>query len=339
MQTAIKTVVEGQHLAAAEMASVMRTIMSGQATPAQIGGFLVGLRVKGETVEEIAAAARVMRDLAVKVQVSGEHIVDVVGTGGDGAATFNVSTASAMVAAAAGAQVAKHGNRAASSRSGSADLLEAAGVRLELTPEQVALCVKEIGLGFMFAPQHHSAMKYAIGPRREMAVRTIFNVLGPLTNPAEAPNQLVGVFAADLVEPLARVLQRLGSRHAMVVHADDGLDEISITAPTQVAELRDGAVRSYRIAPEEFGFERCRLADIQVANVEQSLATVRAVLANRPGPARAMVALNAGAAIYVAGLADSHRAGVAKALELIADGSAARVLERLVAFTQKLAEG
>ena len=337
MQTAIRSVIAGQNLNADEMTNVMRTIMSGQATPAQIGGFLVGLSIKGETVEEIAAAADVMRELASKVEVNGDHIVDVVGTGGDGIATFNISTASAMVAAAAGARVAKHGNRAASSKSGAADLLEAAGVRLDITPTQVADCVAEVGVGFMFAPQHHSAMKYAIGPRREMAVRTIFNVLGPLTNPAGAPNQLVGVFSADLVESLAKVLQRLGSHHAMIVHSEDGLDEISISAPTFVAELKDGAVNTYTIAPEDFALSRQPLSKIQVDSVEQSLNMVRDVLSDQSGPARDIVALNAGAAIYVAGLADSHRAGVEKALALIADGSAAQVLARLARLTQQMA--
>ena len=334
IQTAIRTVIEGDNLSANEMVHVMSTIMNGQATPAQIGGFLVGLRVKGETVEEIAAAAQVMRELASKVQVDGDHIVDIVGTGGDGSTTFNISTASAMVVAAAGAQVAKHGNRAASSKSGSADLLEAAGVRLDISPEQVAACVKEIGVGFMFAPQHHSAMKYAIGPRREMAVRTIFNVLGPLTNPAEAPNQLVGVFAADLVEPLAHVLNRLGSHHAMIVNSEDGLDEISIAAPTHVAELKNGQVNTFTIEPEQFGLQRQSLDTLRVDSVEQSLNLIQQLLANQPGPARDIVALNAGAAIYVAGLTDDHRAGVDKALAVLADGSAANVLERLAAFTQ-----
>jgi anthranilate phosphoribosyltransferase len=243
-----------------------------------------------------------------------------------------------MVTAAAGAQVAKHGNRAASSKSGSADLLEAAGVRLDLTPEQVSACVAEVGVGFMFAPQHHSAMKYAIGPRREMAVRTIFNVLGPLTNPAGAPNQLVGVFSADLVEPLAKVLQRLGSHHAMVVNSEDGLDEISISAPTRVAELTQGEVRMYTITPEDFGLQRQPLAKIQVDSVEQSLAMVRDVLADQPGPARDIVALNAGAAIYVAGLVSNHQAGVDKAFTLLADGSAAKVLAQLAQLTQQMAK-
>ena len=338
MQTAIKTVIDGRDLSGADMTRIMNTIMSGQATPAQIGGFLVGLSIKGETVEEITAAAQVMRALANKVAVSGDHVVDVVGTGGDGAATFNVSTASAMVTAAAGAQVAKHGNRAASSKSGAADLLEAAGVRLDLSAEQVAACVREVGVGFMFAPQHHSAMKYAIGPRREMAVRTIFNVLGPLTNPAEAPNQLVGVFSAELVEPLAEVLGRLGSRHALVVNAEDGLDEISISAPTRVAELRGGEVHCYTVTPEQFGMARSPLDAIRVDSVEQSLTLVRQVLANQPGPALDIVALNAGAAIYAAGLSASHAEGVERARQLIAAGAAAEVLERLAAFSQRAVE-
>lgn len=338
MPGAIRAVTENRDLDTGQMQAVMRIIMTGEATPAQIGGFLIGLRMKGETVEEIAAAAQVMRELATPVTVSGEHIVDIVGTGGDGVGTFNISTASTLIAAAAGAQVAKHGNRAASSKSGSADLLEAAGVRLDLKPEQVEACIREVGVGFMFAPMHHSAMRHAIGPRREMAVRTIFNVLGPLTNPAEAPNQVVGVFSADLVEPLARVLQRLGSHHAMVVHSEEGLDEISASSPTRVAELRDGVIHDYTIAPEDFGMARCRLAELQVDSAEASLALIRSVLANRHGPARDVVALNAGAAIYVAGLVHSHQAGVERALALLADGSAAQVLERLVRFTREVGE-
>ena len=238
MQSAIRAAGEGRHLNGDEMTAVMRTIMTGEATPAQIGGFLVGLRMKGETVEEIAAAAGVMRELATQVDVSADHLVDTCGTGGDGASTFNVSTTSAFVVAGAGGHVAKHGNRSVSSQSGSADVLEAAGVNLNLTPERVATCIKETGVGFMFAPSHHSAMKHAIGPRREMGVRTIFNVLGPLTNPAGAPNQVIGVFSADLVTPLANVLKKLGSRHVMVVHADDGLDEISIASPYQGGRAR-----------------------------------------------------------------------------------------------------
>lgn len=334
LQAAIRAVTERRNLSADEMGQVMRSIMSGEATPAQIGGFLIGLRMKGETVEEVAAAAEVMRELATPVVVASEHLVDIVGTGGDASGTFNISTASAFVVAAAGARVAKHGNRSVSSKSGSADLLEAAGVNLEITPEQVARCVDEVGVGFMFAPRHHSAMKHAIGPRREMGVRTIFNVLGPLTNPAGAPNQLLGVFSRGWVRPLAEVLARLGSRHVMVVHAKDGLDEISIGAPTEVAELRDGEIGEYLITPEEFGFASADLAAIRVDSAAASLQLVRAVLANQPGPARDIVALNAGAAIYVAGVAESLEQGVERAQAVIADGSAAARLDRLVALTR-----
>ena len=238
MQSAIRSVLDKQDLSRDDMTAVMRLIMTGEATSAQIGGFLVGLRMKGETVDEITAAASVMRELASGVKVDGDHVVDIVGTGGDGINTFNISTASTFVVAAAGGTVAKHGNRSVSSKSGSADLLEAAGVNLDLSPEQVGQCIKEVGVGFMFAPKHHSAMKHAIGPRKEMAVRTIFNVLGPLTNPAGAPNQLLGVFSDELVEPLAEVLNALGSNHVLVVHSADGMDEISIADETHVAELK-----------------------------------------------------------------------------------------------------
>ncbi len=336
MQGAIRAVTEGRHLSGAEMTEVMRAIMTGQATPAQIGGFLIGLRMKGETVEEIAAAATVMRELAVAVRANSRHLVDTCGTGGDGARTFNISTAAALVAAAAGARVAKHGNRFVSGCCGSADVLEAAGVRLDLTADQVAACIDEVGVGFLFAPRHHGAMKHAIGPRREMGVRTIFNLLGPLTNPAAAPNQLLGVFADAWVEPLARVLQSLGSRHVLVVHAADGLDEISICARTQVAELKDGEIRTYTVAPEDFGFPRNPRDTLRVDSIPQSLEVIRGVLDNRPGPARDIVALNAGAAIYTAGLADDLKAGVDKAMQAIADGAAAQVLERLARFSQSV---
>lgn len=278
MPSAIRAVTERRDLSRDEMQSVMNTIMTGEATPAQIGGFLIGLRMKGETIEEITAAASVMRELATKVEVSGEHIVDIVGTGGDGSSTFNISTASCFVVAAAGGTVAKHGNRSVSSKSGSADLLEAAGVNLDLGPEQVAKCVNEVGVGFMFAPKHHGAMKHAIGPRKEMGVRTIFNVLGPLTNPAGAPNQLLGVFSKELVEPLAKVLTNLGSNHVLVVHSEDGMDEISIGAPTFVAELKDGEVTTYTIKPEDFGLATAELASLKVEDAAQSLAVVKSVL-------------------------------------------------------------
>ena len=333
MQSAIKAVTENKDLSTEEMTSVMRLIMTGEATPAQVGGFLIGLRMKGETVEEVAAAASVMRELSTRVDVDKERLVDTCGTGGDASGSFNISTASAFVVAAAGARVAKHGNRSVSSKSGSADVLEAAGVNLELSPEQVATCVNTIGVGFMFAPMHHSAMKHAIGPRREMAVRTIFNVLGPLTNPAGAPNQVLGVFSKDWVEPLARVLKQLGSEHVLVVHADDGLDEISIGAATHIAELKDGEITSYTVQPEDFGMQRADLSALRAEDAEHSLRIIRSVLANEAGPARDIVCLNAGAAIYAAGLADSLAAGVGRAQEVIASGEAAAKLDQLIQAT------
>ena len=336
MQAAIKKVIEQQNLSAEEMNDVMRLIMTGEATPAQIGGFLVGLRMKGETVDEIAAAAKVMRELDSGVKVSGEHVVDIVGTGGDGSNTFNISTACIFVVAAAGGTVAKHGNRSVSSKSGSADLLEVAGVKLELNAEQVGKCIENVGVGFMFAPMHHSAMKHAIGPRKEMAVRTIFNVLGPLTNPAGAPNQLLGVFADELVEPIAEVLNKLGSHHVMVVHSKDGMDEISIGDETKVAELKDGKVTSYTITPEQFGLQRSAISELLVSSAEESLAMIKKVFANEPGAARDIVVFNAGAAIYVAGLADSLQAGIERATEVIASGAAQQKLEALVEFSNKV---
>jgi anthranilate phosphoribosyltransferase len=335
MPSAIRAVAEHRDLSAAEMVAVMRTIMTGGATPAQIGGFLVGLRMKGETVAEIAAAAQVMRELVSRVEVSGPHLVDTCGTGGDARGTFNVSTCSAFVAAAAGARVAKHGNRSVSSRSGSADVLEAAGVNINLTPEQVARCVERIGVGFMFAPLHHGAMKHAIGPRREMGVRTIFNLLGPLTNPAGAPNQVIGVFSAQWLEPLAQVSARLGSRHVLVVHGEDVIDEISIGAPTQVAELKDGTVRRHSLTPEQFGMQRTEIAALVVRDAQESLALLRAVLADTPGPARDIVLLNAGAAIYAAGLAASLELGVEKARAVISSGVAHQKLEALVGVSNE----
>lgn len=335
MQQAIQKVLSRHDLDGQEMTDVMRTIMTGGATPAQIGGFLIGLRMKGETVTEIAAAASVMRELASGVAIGGlQHTVDIVGTGGDASGTFNVSTASMFVAAAAGCHVAKHGNRSVSSKSGSADVLEAAGVRLDLTPQQVERCVRELGVGFMFAPGHHSAMKHAIGPRREMGVRTIFNVLGPLTNPAGVPNQLLGVFSDALLEPLAQVLQRLGSRHVLVVHSRDGLDEISCGSATDVAEVKEGAVRVYSIRPEDFGIQRTPIDALKVDNAQQSLDVIRRVLEDQPGPARDIVLLNAGAAIYTAGLTDSMQAGVQMAEKAISSGEARNRLDRLVVLTQ-----
>lgn len=340
LKEAINRCLERRDLTGDEMTSVMRTIMTGGATPAQIAGFLIALRMKGEAVPEIAAAAGVMRELANGVDIGGlDHVVDIVGTGGDASGTFNVSTTSMFVAAAAGCHVAKHGNRSVSSRSGAADVLEAAGVRLDLTSEQVARCVREIGVGFMFAPGHHSAMKHAIGPRKELGVRTIFNVLGPLTNPAGAPNQVLGVFSEDLLEPLALVLRRLGSRHVLVVHARDGLDEISIGDITDVAELKDGVIHRYAIHPEDLGIGRADLDSIRVGDPAESLVMLRGVLANQPSPARDIVQLNAGAAIYAAGCAQTLAGGLAKADAAIASGEAQRRLERLIAFTTSFDRG
>ncbi len=333
IQAAIKAVIAGRDLSGDEMSSVMLQIMTGECTASQIGGFLVGLRIKGESVDEISAAAKVMRELSTRVEVSGDHLVDTCGTGGDSSASFNISTASAIVAAAAGAQVAKHGNRSMTSNSGSADVLEVAGVKLDISPRQVAQCIEQVGVGFMFAPAHHGAMKHAIGPRKEMAVRTIFNLLGPLTNPAGAPNQIIGVFDGELVEPLAQVLNQLGSRHVMVVHAEDGMDEISISAPTRVAELKNGAVTSYTVSPADFDMEQAPLDQLRVESAEQSLATIRSVLSDNPGPARDIVCLNAGAAIYVSGVAESLEAGVESARTAISSGKAAEVLQNLVART------
>jgi len=328
--TAIAAIIDRRDLSADEMEMVMRSIMTGQTTAAQIGGFLVGLRMKGETVDEIAAAARVMRELATAVDVFGPHLVDTCGTGGDGASTFNISTASAIVTAAAGGRVAKHGNRSVSSSSGSADVLEVAGVKLDLDPTQVAACIEQVGVGFLFAPQHHSAMKYAVGPRKEMRVRTLFNLLGPLTNPAGAPNQVLGVFSPDWVEPLAQVLKRLGSQHVLVVHAEDGLDEISIAAATRVAELRDGEIATYTVAPEEFGMQRAGLDGLAVADAAQSLVMINEVFDNQPGPARDIVCLNAGAAIYAADLTATLRQGVDLAGEVIASGKAKQTFAALI---------
>lgn len=334
IQTALRTISTGRNLTSEEMTSVMNLIMTGQATPAQIGGLLIGLRMKGETVEEIAAAAKVMRKLATKVTVTGAHLVDTCGTGGDGANTFNISTASAFVVAAAGGKVAKHGNRSVSSQCGSADILEAAGIKLELTPTQVTHCIEELGVGFLFAPRHHGAMKYTIAPRREMGIRTLFNLLGPLTNPADLPNQVVGVFSGEWLEPLAWVLHRLGSQHVLIVHAEDGLDEISIGAATRIAELKQGTVTSYRVTPEQFGFERVAIDRLVVNSAQESLDVLRSVLANQPGPARDIVALNAGAAIYAADLTPTLEEGVNRALQVLSEGKAQEKLTALIAFTQ-----
>jgi anthranilate phosphoribosyltransferase len=333
IQQAIKYLTEGRDLSREDMQSVMQAIMQGEITPAQIGGFLVGLRIKGETVDEITAAAEVMRGLATKVDVANDHLVDTCGTGGDGINTFNVSTTSAFVVAAAGARVAKHGNRSVSSKCGSADVLEAAGVKLDLSPQQVADCIDKVGIGFMFAPSHHSAMRHAIGPRRDLGIRTIFNVLGPLTNPAGAPNQVLGVFSEVWLEPLAQVLRQLGSRHVLVIHSRDGMDEISIAAPTAIVELQGDDIHSYEISPEQFDMERSNSAALAVDSIEKSLQMMHDVLNNQPGPARDIVCLNSGAAIYAADITASLGEGIQKADSVIASGEARKKLDKFVAYT------
>lgn len=342
IQQALAHVAEHNNLSQNDMEAVMRQIMSGDATDAQIGALLMALRMKGETIDEIAAAASVMRDLATPVSVAGEYLVDLVGTGGDGANLFNVSTAACFVVAAAGARVAKHGNRSVSSTSGSSDVLEALGVPLDLGPTQVARAIEDVGLGFMFAPAHHSAMRYAIGPRRELGLRTLFNLLGPLTNPAKVRRQLLGVYSETLCEPLAYALKALGSEHAMVVHSHDGLDEISIAATTRVAELRNGEVHCYEVNPADYGLAVADLEGLSVASAQASAKLIRAALSNRassdsatdPEKARKIIAMNAGATIYVAGIASSLRHGVALAEDLLSTGQAAEKLKAFVDITQ-----
>lgn len=340
IQEALAEVVQGRHLTQSEMAEVMRQIMSGDATDAQIGALLLGLRMNGETIEEIAGAASAMRAMATPVLVSGDRLVDLVGTGGDGANLFNVSTAACFVVAAAGAQVAKHGNRSVSSNSGSSDVLEALGVPLDLSAEQVARAIDEVGLGFMFAPAHHSAMRYAIGPRRELGLRTLFNILGPLTNPAGVKRQLVGVFNAELCEPLAYALKALGSEHAMVVHSRDGLDEISIAAATQVAELRNGEVHCYQINAADFGFDAPDLTGLEVGSAQASARLIRAALSGRELEgndalkAQKIIIMNAGATIYVAGVTSSLADGIALAEDLVSTGQAGEKLKAFIDLTQ-----
>jgi len=333
IQQAIQYILDGKDLESSQMQQVMHAVMSGECTPAQIAGFLIGLRMKGESVEEITAAAEVMRDLSNKVNVSKEHLIDTCGTGGDSANTFNISTTSAFAAAAAGARVAKHGNRSVSSKSGSADVLEAAGVKLDLSADQVAECINLIGIGFMFAPMYHGAMKHALGPRKELGVRTIFNLLGPLTNPAGAPNQVLGVFSNEWLEKLIKVQQKLGAKHVMVVHSEDGMDEISISAPTRIAELVNGEIREYTVSPEQFEIKRNDLSTLAVQSISDSLNMMLGVLENKAGPAMDIVLLNAGAAIYTAGIADSLETGVAQARQVIEDGSARAKLDQLVKLT------
>ncbi|PXX99767.1 anthranilate phosphoribosyltransferase [Halomonas sp. LBP4] len=333
MRDAIAAVMRRANLSFADTHEVMRQIMTGEASDAQIAGFLIGMAMKGETAEEISAAAQVMRELMKPVTLHTENVVDIVGTGGDGANLFNVSTAASFVVAAAGAHVAKHGNRGVSSSSGSADLFAVAGIHLDLDAGQVARCIEQVGVGFMFAPNHHPAMRHAVGPRREMGVRTLFNILGPLTNPAGAPNQLLGVYSAELVPLMAEVLRRLGSQHVLVVHAEDGLDEISLACSTQVAELKDGEIREYVITPEELGIERQSLDPLRVQTAEDSLRLVKQALEGE-GPAADIVALNAGAALYAAGVADNLKEGVVLAQDAQASHMPLEKLRELALFTR-----
>jgi len=338
-QQALQRAIEHREIFYDEMLSLMRQIMAGEVSPVMTAAIIAGLRTKKETIGEIAAAATVMRELATKVVVPPphEHFLDVVGTGGDGSHTFNISTATIFVAAAAGARVAKHGGRSVSSKSGSADVLEALGVNLNLSPEQVAACIEETGIGFMFAPNHHSAMKNVAPVRRELGVRTIFNILGPLTNPASAPNTLLGVFHPDLVGICVRVMQRLGARHVLVVHGLDGMDEVSLGAATLVGELKDGEVREYEIHPEDFGLAMLSARHLKVADADQSKAMLLGALDDQPGAAREIVALNAGMALYAANLVDSVQAGIRQAREVIASGAARAKLEAFAACTRKFA--
>jgi anthranilate phosphoribosyltransferase len=334
-QEALARVIDHREIFREEMLSLMRAIMSGEVSPVLIAAIITGLRVKKETIGEIAAAAEVMREFATKVRVPDEpHLIDTCGTGGDAAHSFNISTAAMFAAAAAGAKIAKHGGRSVSSRSGSADVLEALGANINLKPEQVARSIAEIGVGFMFAPNHHSAMKHAAPVRRELGVKTIFNILGPLTNPAGARQQVMGVFHHDLVGIQARVLQRLGSRRVMIVHGAEGLDEISISGPTLVAELKEGQITEYTIAPQEFGLGVHDSAAIRVESIEQSKSLLLSALGNEAGAARDVVAFNAGASIYVAGLAPTLGGGIEKALAAIESGAAREKLDAFVAFTR-----
>jgi anthranilate phosphoribosyltransferase len=337
IKQALNQLVNRIDLSTDDMIAVMREIMTGGATPAQIGGFLVALRMKGETIDEIAGAATVMRELATPVSIDLPYLVDTCGTGGDGANLFNVSTAGAFVVAAAGGKVAKHGNRSISSSTGSADVLEAAGINLNITPEQVARCVKEIGVGFMFAPAHHSAMKHAIGPRKELALRTIFNMLGPMTNPAKVKRQVIGVFNGELCKPMAEVLKRLGSEHVMVVHAKDGLDEISLATETRVAELKNGQVTEYYLKPEDFGIASQSLIGLTVTSAQESLTLIKDALGKRSNDAAKkaadIIALNAGAAIYVSGVAPDLAHGIEMAKDAVASGLAGEKINELAAFT------
>jgi anthranilate phosphoribosyltransferase len=340
MKQALNRIASNLDLSREEMKDVMRIVMNGEATDAQIGALLMGLRLKSETIDEIAGATEVMRELATGVSVNAEPLLDIVGTGGDGANLFNVSSAATFVVAAAGGFVAKHGNRAVSSKSGSADLLEKAGINLNMKPEDVARCVEKTGVGFMFAPAHHGAMKHAIGPRKELGCRTLFNILGPMTNPAGVKLQLIGVFTRELCRPMAEVLQRLGSRHIMVVSSKDGLDEISLASSTYVAELKNGEITEYEITPENLGIKSQSLVGLTVNTADESLALIKAAFGignhDMADKARDMIALNAGAAVYIAGLASTAKEGVTIALEIMASGRAADKISELADLSRNL---
>ncbi|WP_347988100.1 anthranilate phosphoribosyltransferase [Methylomonas sp. AM2-LC] len=336
IQATLEKLLNKQDLNTEEMQAVMYAMMRGELTDAQTAGFLIALRCKGETVEEIAAAVSVMRELVQRVPVVGKHVIDTCGTGGDGANTFNISTAAAFVVAAAGGKVAKHGNRSVSSCCGSADLLEAAGVNLDMSAAKVSKCIEDIGVGFLFAAKHHSAVRHTVDPRKQMGVRTLFNLIGPLANPANAPHQLVGVFSRQWLLPVAEVLKKLGSKHVLVVHAQDGLDEISISADTDVAELKDGSISCYTLSPEKLGVARGSLASLAVDNAQASLDMINALLDNQPGPARDIVVLNAGAAIYAADLVTTLQAGIETALQVIENGTAKQKFAQLVSYSNNL---
>ena len=336
IKEALSELIKGQDLQREDMSSVMLQILEGRSTDAQIGAFLVALSIKGESIDEVISAVGVMRDLSIKVEVGSKYLVDTCGTGGTGVSIFNVSTASAFVASACGARVAKHGNRSATRSSGSADLLEQAGLSLELSPKDVSRCIEEVGMGFMFAAAHHSAMKYAIGPRKEIGLKTMFNILGPLTNPAGALNQVVGVYHKRWVRPIAEVLKELGSIHVLVVHSKDHLDEISIADETYVAELVNGSIKEYVIKPEDFGFSKQPLDDLIVSSPSESLSLVKQGLLDKNYAASSMIAMNAGAALYAAGVTNSLRKGVLIATECVKSGKGIEKLEELVSFSQSL---
>lgn len=337
---ALNQLLAGENLQADTTSTIMRQIMTGEATPAQIAGFLIALRMKGETVTEITAAARVMREFAATLDFTPalrDQLIDTCGTGGDSSGMFNVSTASAIACAAAGAKVAKHGNRSVSSKSGSADVLMEAGLDISLNPAQVGQCVEDLGIGFFFAPTFHPAIKHALAPRKELGVRTVFNLLGPLTNPAGAKRQVLGVFAAKWVEPMAQVLGNLGCEHVLAVHGDDGLDEISLSAGTQVSEYKDGELHSFQVQPQDFGMSRCDRKELQVADAKESLEMIRWAFAGERGPAADMIALNAGAALYAGGLVADWNSGVKRIQAVLESGAAADKLSALVARSQELA--